>query len=180
MKKILNLIVTVLVLSVMTMPSLSNTANAAEEQKEEQGTFQLENINESVLEIKLQDAEFYFDKDGNPMIKDKKSNTEKALPTTGSDKDDNPVSLEYKKTENGFLVEALTDNTGLVQTMSVGKCITGTAGGAITGGGTLGLAGTAAGTVTIPGIGTVGGGVIGAIAGAVGGGLTGASTSCFK
>lgn len=41
-----------------------------------------------------------------------------------------------------------------------------------TGGGTLGLAGAAVGTVTIPGIGTVG-------AGAVGGAMTGAAASCF-
>lgn len=51
-----------------------------------------------------------------------------------------------------------------------------TGGGAVTGGGTLGLAGAAVGTVTIPGIGTVG---AGAITGAVGGAMTGAAASCF-
>lgn len=56
--------------------------------------------------------------------------------------------------------------SGTISTQSVGKCILGT------GGGTLGLAGAAVGTVTIPGIGTVG-------AGAVGGAMTGAAASCF-
>ena len=178
MKKIVRAMIAVLFLGSITIPTISSTANAAE--KEDQGTFELENVNDSVLEIKLHDAEFHFNKDGNPIIKDKVNGTEKALPKTGTDKDNNPVNLEYKKTEDGFWVGAVTDNQNSIQTMSVGKCITGTAGGAITGGGTLGLAGTAAGTVTVPGIGTVGGGLIGGIAGAVGGGLTGASISCFK
>ncbi|WP_019392369.1 hypothetical protein [Priestia filamentosa] len=39
--------------------------------------------------------------------------------------------------------------------MSVGKCVTGVSGGAITGAGTLGLGAAATGTVTISGIGTV-------------------------
>jgi hypothetical protein len=179
MRKILRSMIAVLFLSTMTIPTVSNTANAAETEKKDQGTFELENVNGSVLEIKLHDAEFYFDEDGNAMIKDTVNGAKEALPKTGTDKDDNPVNLEYKKTEDGFLAGAITDNQNSIQTMSVGKCVTGVSGGAITGAGTLGLGGAAAGTVTIPGIGTVGGGLVGGIAGAVGGGLTGAATFCF-
>ncbi|MEC0357549.1 hypothetical protein P4923_07485 [Bacillus halotolerans] len=59
----------------------------------------------------------------------------------------------------------LVSQESTVSTQSVGKCILGT------GGGTLGLAGAAVGTVTIPGIGTVGAGAVGA--------MTGAAASCF-
>lgn len=59
-----------------------------------------------------------------------------------------------------------------------GKCVAGTLGGAITGGATLGVAGAAIGTVTVPVIGTISAGAVGAVAGAIGGGLTGAAASC--
>ncbi|WP_419869252.1 hypothetical protein [Chryseobacterium sp. CT-SW4] len=61
---------------------------------------------------------------------------------------------------------------------SWGKCAAGILGGAVTGAGTLGLAGAAVGTVALPVVGTVSAGAVGAIAGAVGGGLTGAATFC--
>jgi hypothetical protein len=61
---------------------------------------------------------------------------------------------------------------------SWGKCTAGILGGAVTGAGTLGLAGAAVGTVALPVVGTVSAGAVGAIAGAIGGGLTGAVASC--
>lgn len=61
---------------------------------------------------------------------------------------------------------------------SWGRCVAGTLGGALTGAGTLGLAGAAIGTVTLPVVGTVSAGAVGAIVGGVGGGLTGAAASC--
>lgn len=177
MNKLLKIMIAVLLLIAMGIPTMSSTANAAE--KEDQGTFELENINGSTLEVKLTDAEFYFDEDGNAMIKDTINGTAKALPTTGTDKDDNPVNLEYKKTDKGFLVGAIADNGNTIQTMSAGKCVAGISGGAISGAGTLGIGGAAVGTITVPGVGTVGGGLVGGVVGAVGGGLTGAATFCF-
>jgi len=61
---------------------------------------------------------------------------------------------------------------------SWGKCAASILGGAITGGVSLGIAGAAVGTVTVPIIGTVALGVVGAIGGVIGGGLTGAAAGC--
>lgn len=58
-----------------------------------------------------------------------------------------------------------------------GKCVAGTVGGAVTGAGTLGIAGAGVGVAGGPwgaGAGAVGGGIIGG----VGGALTGAAASC--
>ena len=84
--------------------------------------------------------------------------TEK-LPTTATDKNGVPVRIIY-------------------QDRDVWKCILGTGGGAILGGGRLGAAGVGVGTV-FPGIGNVAGGVGGAIIGVIGGGMSGAAASCF-
>lgn len=59
-----------------------------------------------------------------------------------------------------------------------GKCVTSIVGGGLTGGGTLGLAGAAIGTVALPIVGTVSAGAVGAIVGGVGGALTGAAAGC--
>lgn len=61
---------------------------------------------------------------------------------------------------------------------SWGQCAAAISGGAVTGATTLGLAGAAVGTVTLPVVGTVAAGTVGAVGGAIGGALTGAATGC--
>ena len=100
--------------------------------------------------------------------------TEK-LPEYATDKDNIPVKLVYRATNDGIRIDSIVR----YQDRDVWKCLAGIGGGVVTGGGTLGLGGAAVGTVTIPLIGTVSGGVVGAITGAVGGGLTGAATFCW-
>lgn len=59
-----------------------------------------------------------------------------------------------------------------------GKCAAGIVGGIGTGAMTGGYAGAAGGTVVLPGVGTVGGGLFGGICGGLFGGITGAAASC--
>lgn len=107
-------------------------------------------------------------------LKDVKTGKKEILPSTVKDKNGKNVTLIYfeKDGKLGFYVQKTQKERG------VGKCVSGIAGGAVTGGTTLGLAGAGVETVTIPVIGTVSGGVVGAVGGAVGGGLTGGATFC--
>ncbi|HDH6848759.1 TPA: hypothetical protein PJA25_001664 [Staphylococcus aureus] len=107
-------------------------------------------------------------------LKDVKTGKKEILPSTAKDKNGKKVTLIYfeKDDKLGFYVQKTQKERG------VGKCVSGIAGGAVTGGTILGLAGAGVGTVTIPVIGTVSGGVVGAVGGAVGGGLTGGATFC--
>lgn len=100
-----------------------------------------------------------------------------ALPDSATDQRGETVKLDYVKKDGGIEIRAISSSASMER--SVGKCLTGIGGGAVTGGTTGGLGGAAVGTVTLPVIGTVGGGTVGAIGGAVGGGLTGASVACF-
>ncbi|EEJ53913.1 hypothetical protein HMPREF0577_1110, partial [Mobiluncus mulieris ATCC 35243] len=99
--------------------------------------------------------------------------TEK-LPTTATDKNGLPVRVIYQKNQSGIEIRTVL----VYQDRDVWKCILGTGGGAILGGGSLGAAGVGVGTV-FPGIGNVAGGVGGAIIGVIGGGMSGAAASCF-
>ena len=99
--------------------------------------------------------------------------TEK-LPTTATDKNGLPVRVIYQKNQSGIEIRTVL----MYQDRDVWKCILGTGGGAILGGGSLGAAGVGVGTV-FPGIGNVAGGVGGAIIGVIGGGMSGAAASCF-
>ncbi|MCU9969108.1 hypothetical protein [Mobiluncus mulieris] len=99
--------------------------------------------------------------------------TEK-LPTTATDKNGVPVRIIYQKNQSGIEIRTVL----MYQDRDVWKCILGTGGGAILGGGSLGAAGVGVGTV-FPGIGNVAGGVGGAIIGVIGGGMRGAAASCF-
>lgn len=100
-----------------------------------------------------------------------------ALPDSATDQHGETVKLGYVKKDEGIEIRAISPSASMKK--SVGKCLTGIGGGAVSGGTTGGLGGAAVGTVTLPLIGTVGGGTVGAIGGAVGGGLTGASVACF-
>ena len=169
----------VFLVGALALPVFTNAAGAAESQ----ATYKVENLNDSVLKMTFDHADVHIDADGNATLKDHVTGEEQVLPKSSTDKNGDPVTLQYDKIDHGFLVKLVSkepgQTSGTVSTQSVGKCILGTGGGAITGGGTLGLAGAAVGTVTIPGIGTVGAGAVGAITGAVGGAMTGAAASCF-
>ncbi|WP_442893231.1 Pathogenicity island protein [Bacillus sp. 0909A] len=169
----------VFLVGALALPVLPNFADAAESQ----ATYKVENLNDSVLKMTFDHADVHIDADGNATLKDHVVGKEQVLPNSSTDKNGDPVTLQYEKIDHGVLVKLVShesgQTSGTVSTQSVGKCILGTGGGAITGGGTLGLAGAAVGTVTIPGIGTVGAGAVGAITGAVGGAMTGAAASCF-
>ncbi|PLR88692.1 Pathogenicity island protein [Bacillus halotolerans] len=169
----------VFLVGALALPVLPNAAGAAESQ----ATYKVENLNDSVLKMTFDHADVHIDADGNATLKDHVTGEEQVLPKSSTDKNGDPVTLQYDKIDHGVLVKLVSkepgQTSGTVSTQSVGKCILGTGGGAITGGGTLGLAGAAVGTVTIPGIGTVGAGAVGAITGAVGGAMTGAAASCF-
>ncbi|MBY7665338.1 hypothetical protein FNK43_11075 [Staphylococcus agnetis] len=107
-------------------------------------------------------------------LKDVDTGKKEILPSSAKDKNGKNVTLIYYEKDGklGFYVQKAQEERG------IGKCVSGIAGGAVTGGTTLGLAGAGVGTVTLPLIGTVGGGVVGAVGGAVGGGLTGGATFC--
>lgn len=178
LKRIISMMVFVAILSISLAPTYSS-AEAS------QGTFKFKTLNNSTLQIDLNHAKATIQDNGTAIITDQLTGESKQLPSQSTDKNGQPVRLVYKPTDTGLTVEvhslsnSLISESKAVTASSVGKCVAGTAGGAVTGGGTLGLAGTAVGTVTIPGIGTVGGGIVGTIAGVVGGGLTGAAASCF-
>ncbi|MGZ9793938.1 Pathogenicity island protein [Bacillus atrophaeus] len=169
----------VFLVGALALPVLPNAADAAESQ----ATYKVENLNNSELKMTFDRAEVRIDAEGNATLKDHVTGEEQILPKSSTDKNGDPVTLQYEKIDNGVLVKVVSQDSGqtsgTISTQSVGKCILGTGGGAVTGGGTLGLAGAAVGTVTIPGIGTVGAGAVGAITGAVGGAMTGAAASCF-
>ncbi|WP_439024628.1 Pathogenicity island protein [Bacillus halotolerans] len=150
----------------LALPVLPIAADAPESQ----ATYKVENLNDSVLKMTFDHADVQL-ADGNAILKDHVTGEEQVLPKSSTDKNGGPVTLQYEKIDHGILIK-LVSQESTVSTQSVG-------GGAITGGGTLGLAGAAVGTFTIPGIGTVGAGAIGAITGAVGGAMTGAAASCF-
>ncbi|WP_398570710.1 hypothetical protein [Staphylococcus aureus] len=129
-------------------------------------------LNDNTARIDLKKGiDYSVDKNGVATLKDVKTGKKEILPSTAKDKN---VTLIYfeKDGKLGFYVQKTQKERG------VGKCVSGIAGGAVTGGTTLGLAGAGVGTVTIPVIGTVSGGVVGAVGGAVGGGLTGGATFC--
>ncbi|WP_372588349.1 Pathogenicity island protein [Bacillus halotolerans] len=148
----------------LALPVLPIAAKATESQ----ATYKVENLNDSELKMTFDHADVQL-ADGNAILKDHVTGEEQVLPKSSTDNNGDPVTLQYEKIDHGVLVKFVSQEpgqtSGTVSTQSVG-------GGAITGGGTLGLAGAAVGTFTIPGIGTVG-------AGAVGGATTGAAASCF-
>ncbi|MCQ9301432.1 hypothetical protein [Staphylococcus hyicus] len=132
-------------------------------------------LNDNTARIDLNKGiDFTVDKNGVATLKDVNTGKKEILPSTAKDKNGKNVTLIYyeKGGKLGVYVQKAQEDRG------IGKCVSGIAGGAVTGGTTLGLAGAGVGTVTLPLIGTVGGGVVGAVGGAVGGGLTGGATFC--
>lgn len=133
---------------------------------------------EAVTSIaKFQFAEnIYYETDEylNAKIIDASTGESTWLPAFAMDKNGSPVRLNYYDINDSLYVQAEL----LTFSRSLATCIAGTAGGAVTGAGTLGLGGAAVGTVTVPVIGTVSAGAVGAVVGFVGGGLTGFAASC--
>ncbi|NLS41527.1 Pathogenicity island protein [Bacillus subtilis] len=154
----------VFLVGALSLPVLPIAANATESQ----ATYNIENLNDSELKMTFDHADVQL-ADGNAILKDHVTGEEQVLPKSSTDKNGVPVTLQYEKIDHGVLIKLVNQDSGqtsgTISTQSVGKCILGT------GGGTLGLAGAAVGTVTIPGIGTVGAGAVGA--------MTGAAASCF-
>ncbi|OBA03413.1 Pathogenicity island protein [Bacillus subtilis] len=156
----------VFLVGALSLPVLPIAANATESQ----ATYKVENLNDSELKMTFEHADVHIDTDGNATLKNHVTDEEQILPKSSTDKNGDSVTLQYEKIDYGILIKVVNQDSGqtsgTISTQSVGKCILGT------GGGTLGLAGAAVGTVTIPGIGTVG-------AGTVGGAMTGTAASCF-
>ncbi|MCU9971033.1 hypothetical protein [Mobiluncus mulieris] len=146
-----------------TITTTPNNANARSA-----GTIQV--VNESTALWKLSKGVKFDDK---TLTVTQNGITEK-LPTTATDKNGVPVRVIYQKNQSGIEIRTVL----MYQDRDVWKCILGTGGGAILGGGSLGAAGVGVGTV-FPGIGNVAGGVGGAIIGVIGGGMSGAAASCF-
>lgn len=177
MGNLLKLLVTTILIFGISMAELQVTQ--ASEQKSQEENVQIEQINESTIQLHLDDSvTFQQNENGNPYLVDNKNNKEEVLPSTTQDTNGNPVSLVYVENENGVEVQVLDQNqtTGQMQTMAQTqetnwlKCSLGTAGGM----GTGGLAGAGVGSA-VPVIGTVSGGVVGAVSA----GMTGAAASCF-
>lgn len=151
---------------------LASPVDAAEKQED----VQIDKVDESTMQLNLDEGiSFEENEYYEVFLTDDETGEREKLPLETEDKNGAPISLVYIENDDGVEVQALSNTT---QTRGIGKCITGTAGGAVTGGGTLGIAGTAAGTA-VPGIGNATLGAAGATVGAIGGGLTGASQSCF-
>ncbi|MCC2115688.1 Pathogenicity island protein [Bacillus halotolerans] len=124
----------VFLVGALVLPVLPNAADAAEPQ----ATYKVENLNDSVLKMTFDHADVHIDADGNATLKDHVTGEEQVLPKSSTDKNGDPVTLQYDKIDHGVLVKFVSQEpgqtSGTVSTQSVG-------GGAITGGGTLGLAG---------------------------------------
>lgn len=141
----------------------------------QQNSGKIVKIDDNTARLDLQSNITYsIDQNGQATLKDKNTNKTETLPNITKDKNGNDISLIYFENDGELGVYAQT----VQKTRGAGKCISGIAGGAVTGGTTLGLAGAGVGTVTLPVVGTVGGGVVGAVGGSVGGGLTGGATFC--
>lgn len=132
-------------------------------------------VNDHTARIDLnQNVTYDIDKNGIASLRNENTGDIEKLPSIAKDRNGNNISLVYFEDNGDLGVYA----QNMYQDRGIGKCISGIAGGAVTGGTTLGLAGDGVGTVTLPIVGTVGGGVVGAVGGAVGGGLTGGATFC--
>ncbi|MGV3102967.1 hypothetical protein [Rothia sp. 32237D007AR] len=149
--------------------AVSNTADSPQE------SLKYLAVNDSQVIVGSDELKFTINADGKAIATDAKGNSE-VLPEEAVDQNGNQIFLKYEDNGNNELLISAIASTEM---RSVGKCLTGIGGGAVTGAGTLGLAGATVGTVTLPVIGTVGGGAVGAVVGGIGGGLTGASVACF-
>lgn len=117
--------------------------------------------------------------DGTATAKNLETGATESLPTHATAADGSQVEVQYAVSGSALRVHAVAvPSDGEVTTLSIGNCLAGIGGGAVSGGTAAGLAGAGVGTVTLPVVGTVGGGLVGAIGGAVGGGLTGGATFC--
>lgn len=164
-----------LTMSVGVTEHYANAADNNTVSSTQQQSGKMVKINDNTARIDLhKNISYSIDKNGQVTLKDNNTNKTEVLPNHTKDKNGNDISLVYFENDGNLGVYAQS----AVQTRGVGKCLSGIAGGAVTGGTTLGLAGAGVGTVTLPVVGTVGGGVVGAVGGAVGGGLTGGATFC--
>ena len=171
-----------LLIGTLTVSIIVGSGNVSNKE----GTYTIHSINESTLEINFNNAEVLINNSRETLLIDKITGKTTVLPSESIDKNGNKVDLIYKRVNDSIHIQLLDERISKskedyaqVRSFSIWKCILGTGGAAVTGAGTLGLAGSAVGTVTIPGIGTVAAGAVGAITGAVGGGMTGSAASCF-
>ncbi|MCZ0716740.1 hypothetical protein [Aerococcus kribbianus] len=148
---------------------------SAQENEEIETVVQYDNPSEHILHLQLpQDHSVIIDENGLADLTNNVNGQTQRLPYETTDKNDNDVTLIYFIQDDELYVYAQLKS----EERGWGKCAVGIAGGAISGGTAAGLKGAGLGTLTLPGIGTVGGGTVGAVAGAVGGGLTGGATFC--
>ncbi|MEH7605697.1 hypothetical protein [Priestia megaterium] len=145
---------------------------SASETTHEEGYINAVQLNESMLELELENAEGYIEEDGTAFIKDDVTGTVVDLPKQTLDKNDEKVNLVYKQDGKNLIVELHEINNNTVQTMGFWKCTLGTAGAA----GAGAMTGMTVGAVAASPFTVLGGGVFG---GAFGG-MTGAAASCFK
>lgn len=161
----------------MSLGITDHYANAADNSvsSTQQKSGKIVKINDNTARIDLhKNISYSIDENRQATLKDNNTNKTEVLPSHTKDKNGNDVSLVYFENDGKLGVYA----QNAVQLRGVGKCLSGIAGGAVTGSTTLGLAGAGVGTVTLPLVGTVSGGIVGAVGGAVGGGLTGGATFC--
>nr|WP_234698024.1 Pathogenicity island protein [Bacillus sp. F56] len=139
----------VFLVGALSLPVLPIAANATESQ----AIYNIENLNDSELKMTFDHADVQL-ADGNAILKDHVTGEEQVLPKSSTDKNGVPVTLQYEKLVHGVLIKVVNQDSGqtsgTISTQSVGKCILGTGDGAITGGGTLGLAGAAVGQSQSP------------------------------
>lgn len=123
----------VFLLGALTLPVLPIAADAAESQ----ATYKVENLNDSELKMTFDHADVHLDADGNVSLKDHVTGEEQVLPKSSTDKNGDPVTLQYEKINHGVLIKVVNQDSGqtssTISTQSVGKCILGTGGGAMDG-----------------------------------------------
>lgn len=129
--------------------------------EQEQLSYEIEAVNESTLEMNIDNGEFDFNQDGSVTLTDEITGEEANLPTEAIDKNDEEVSLQYEVKSNDTL-HIYTVNPDIFQPFAL-QCGLGTAGAA----GLGGLGGFGVGAIP------------GAVVGGVAGGMSGAAASCF-
>ncbi|MCY8620921.1 hypothetical protein MOD48_00640 [Bacillus spizizenii] len=88
----------VFLLGALTLPVLPIAADAAESQ----ATYKVENLNDSELKMTFDHADVHLDADGNASLKDHVTGEEQVLPKSSTDKNGDPVTLQYEKINHAF------------------------------------------------------------------------------
>lgn len=178
-KLIKGIIAVALATGITVSPSLVSDNSYASENNQTQNTEKssgdIAKIDENIARIDLnKNVTYNVDGNGIATLKDKKTDKVEKLPTSAKDKNGEDVNLVYFEEDGELGVQVVKKQ----QTRGAGKCIIGTARGAIGGATTGGLGGAAVGTVTLPVVGTVSAGVVGAVGGGIGGASGGYVAGC--